>query len=235
MRTMEMALVEFRRHLKVKDISLYDSICDCQINPILINGYPIELHSMMKEGGLALMQEPLQFTRLLRLAQAHDVKSFIQIGIGDGGDFILLVEYLASIGRNVTSWAIDPNVTPQFYRYVHDCDPGAFWGVTVEIKIIPFHPNQFPFGLKIPRFDLGIVDSEHGHEIRRANMMRLDSCSDMLAVHDVSEIQTVMAAWNEYRATSGRRWSLINDQQPSVEITNKPICGYGILWPKDKP
>ena len=230
MKSMEAALAALRRHLKTKDLPLHDAIHECGISPER-EDYPVEL----VRGGLNMQQEPLQLVRFLRLLNSEKVKSIVEIGICDGGDIIVVIEYLASLGRDVMVWAIDPAPRPSFYRYVNACDPGSFWGVKVDIKVFPFNSSQWPFGLeKIPHFDLGIVDGNPTIASRTEDMKNISKVCTIMAVHDLAQLWECRAAWDANAMELGTNHLLIMDQQPSVETTRHPICGYGVLWTKNK-
>lgn len=210
-----------------------------QVQPI--ESYPRELLPFM-DGGLAMQQDPLQLAKFVSHLLINGVRSFVEVGIADGGDFIAIVETIASTGRPIRAWAVDPFQSLAVANWIENHHPGEFWkNKHVELHTVwkpsadfPWSDQPFPEVL-----DVAILDGDQSEVALRKDVEVYSQAAKTIVIHDVcnSWCPDVVKVWGELKRDLWNKYDVVEflAQRPSVRRSGKTHFGFGLLVPtRDK-
>ena len=147
--------------------------------------------------GLSMWQWPNQFAPyLVWLAKLPPIRSYVEIGVNQGGSFITSVEFLRRFHPLSTAIAVDPYLAPAVRDYVSR---------TAGTHYVPGDRSSDDLRHLVARerrIDLMLIDGDHSAAGVRADWAFARSCGRFVAFHDIvtSAFPDVASLWAEIRS-----------------------------------
>lgn len=180
--------------------------------------------------GLRIWQHPVQFAKFLVSLTVLQPKSYVEIGVADGGTFIAVCEYLRRLhGYPVRALGVDLAAPSEIYAaYV------AKWKHTAVVRQSSTGPLALAALREFGAIDLALIDGDHSYRGARAdyaNMMKTVGGAGTLVFHDICNryCPGVMQLWNEIRTTGPDLTYSFEDQSADVLPEFKPQFGLGVV------
>ncbi|HEY3969129.1 MAG TPA: class I SAM-dependent methyltransferase [Planctomycetaceae bacterium] len=148
--------------------------------------------------GLSVWQWPNQFAPYLTwLAKQPPLRSYLEIGVNEGGSFITTVEFLRRFHPLTVAIGVDPRVSPPVRDYV---------GRTAGISFVQGNRSSPELARRVTeemRIGLVFIDGEHSGASVRADWEFARRFARYVAFHDIAtdSFPDVGSLWREIRAT----------------------------------
>jgi predicted O-methyltransferase YrrM len=202
---------------------------------------PDYFHSK-KTGGMKLQQVPEEYAQLLLLLKEHKPKTYLELGIGNGGSFATAcffmqenIKLAVAVDSLEYGKLIDQNrkeVLDFFTPYQKKNDPPFMHaGLPMENKIYFSEENTDSFFLRLskqlskPYFDVIFIDADHSYEgVRKdfVNAQKHINEGGLIIFHDIASqaCPGIMRIWSEIKAQSPDR---------CIEFIHSNTCGIGVV------
>lgn len=172
------------------------------------------------EGGLELQQVPEEYSKYLWFLKNQKAKSYLNIGIGNGGSFMVETFIQDECIRSV---AVDNTSYGQFTNIEHINNRFKWLKENTDKSIEFFNMNSSVFfETNKEKFDIIFIDGDHSYEgVKSDYLNALNFINDdgYIVLHDIASHQCegVMRFWNERK----------NNQ--SIEFVHSTTCGIGLI------
>ena len=172
------------------------------------------------EGGLELQQVPEEYSKYLWFLKNQKNKSYLNIGIGNGGSFMVETfiqdECERSVAVDNTSYGKFTNIENIKYRINWLKD-----NTNKSIDFYNMNSSDF-FKLNTEKFDMIFIDGDHSYDGVKTdfvNALKFINDGGHIVLHDIASQQCegVMRFWNEIK----------NDR--CVEFMHSNTCGIGMI------
>ncbi|HEX3449570.1 MAG TPA: hypothetical protein VHS97_15045 [Isosphaeraceae bacterium] len=156
--------------------------------------------------GLSIWQWPNQFSPyLVWLARQPPIRSYVEIGVNEGGSFITTVEYLRRFHPLSLAIAVGPYLSPRVHDYVRRTAGTHFVaGNRSSQELRELVAAERGIGLTF-------IDGEHFGTSVRADWEFARSCTRYVAFHDIATnmFPDVTSLWAEIRATYKKTYEFV--------------------------
>jgi predicted O-methyltransferase YrrM len=178
----------------------------------------------VKTGGLKLQQVPEEYAQLLLLLKERSIKTYLELGIGNGGSFAMACYFLqATLDKAV---AVDDfsykslisQSGTEVSRMIEQVQ------VNADVSFINATTDRFFAGLnKAHKFDCIFIDADHSYEAAHrdyVNALNHINQNGILIFHDINSdaCPGIKRLWQEVKA--GRT---------SWEFIASNTCGIGVI------
>jgi hypothetical protein len=156
--------------------------------------------------GLSIWQWPNQFAQyLVWLANQPPIRSYVEIGVNEGGSFITTVEFLRRFHPLCAAIAVDPWISPRVHDYVVRTAGTRYVAadrLSQELRELVAVEG---------RIGLTLIDGEHFATGVRADWEFARSCTRYVAFHDIATnmFPDVRSLWSEIRATYKKTYEFV--------------------------
>lgn len=177
--------------------------------------YPERLHRY--DGGLRSWQWPNQFAPYLVYLSGQNVQTYLEIGVHQGGTFIITVEYLKRFNPVHSAVAMDAARSKQLTRY---CEDSGY-----EYYVLDSHDHEARRVLGGRQFDLCLIDGDHSYEGFHADWTLVHTRARLIALHDATNrgYPWIQAFYDSY---PGRKHGYF--QQYRGEVLDQYLPQYGM-------
>lgn len=170
-------------------------------------------------GNLHLQQIPKEYSKLLFWLKNKNIKSYMAIGIGNGGSFI--TECFMMQNSLKTAVAVDNISYTETEQKLDDINKKIDWiSKTLPDCNVKLHCSDSKEYLKNEknRYDCIFIDGDHTYSGVRSDYEYSKNLSDILIFHDINSQSCpgVVSLWNE-----------INCKE-KIEFVHSNSCGIGI-------
>ena len=193
--------------------------------------FPEELYPFCGKGLLS-WQYPNQFSKYLVKLSKYKIESYLEIGVKDGGTFIITVEYLNRFHELHNVVGVDICSSPACIIY-EEFNPKA------RFLQIDSQSDQFrDYIAESPRFDLVLIDGLHEESSCRHDFETIKDKANIIVLHDMASdvCPGVVKVWQDIRAGYSDVYNFYTytDQYGSVgDRTGKSYLGIGMAVRKD--
>lgn len=180
------------------------------------------------EGSLKLQQVPEEYSRLLLLMKSHKAKSYLELGIGNGGSFAMACFMMQETLENADAvdclayrnLGIGQNEI-EILNFIENIKP------FMKTQFVDFHNETTDdfFETNEKKYDLIMVDADHSYEgVRKdfVNAQKHINENGLIIFHDIAS-----------KACPGiiRIWKEIKSEVPEMctEFIHGENCGIGVL------
>lgn len=181
-----------------------------------------------KEGSLKLQQVPEEYANLLLTLKDHGVRTYLELGIGNGGSFAMacfMMQETLSMADAVDCLAYRDLGIGQCEEEIESfIKPLQERGYDVK-----FHnsttDDYFKKHIDAYYFDAIFIDADHSYEgVRKdfVNAQKYISAGGLIIFHDIASkaCPGIMKIWAEIKAQSPER---------CVEFIHSDTCGIGVV------
>ncbi len=209
---------------------------ECEILPRLglteeaPEDFPPELHAM-KARGLRIFQYPNQLSPYLVALAGLPIRSYLELGVLDGGTFIVTVEYLRRFDLVERATAIDIGPMLAVERY-------ATRAHGVEAIRLASGTPAFDALVRERAPDLVLIDADHSLAAVRRDFASVVPHARAIAFHDISHNcwPGVRQVWDSFRAEQNEHWDFQEFTAQYQEVTERmggTLFGIGLAVRKD--
>lgn len=198
-------------------------ILELGLNDECLYEQPPELNQYFGKG-LKIWQYPNQISPFIQSLNGISCKSYMEIGVRHGGNFILITEVLAKINPNIITYACDINPMSEIlkeYRKHRNFVYLEMSSLTDEFK--SFCENNY--------IDFAFIDGDHSYESVMSDYQIFKNKLETkhIVFHDIrnDSCPFSVAVWNEVKYTPGCVWREYILQYESV-VGN--FLGIGHLY-----
>ena len=141
------------------------------------NWYPPFLQPFCGKG-VQSFQQPNQFSRYLCHLSRYKISSYLEIGVWQGGTFIITLEYLSRFNDIRCALAIDTNIQLLMRQYA----------LMNDRVLLHEGDSKTPEALAMVArdwWDLALVDGDHSEEGCFADYRAVRNAAGMIALHDI--------------------------------------------------
>ncbi|KPK97176.1 MAG: hypothetical protein AMJ95_10495 [Omnitrophica WOR_2 bacterium SM23_72] len=161
-----------------------------------INQAPDEFYPFMGHG-LYLWQYPNQFSKYLVHLSQFKIDTYLEIGVNQGGSFIMTTEYLKRFNKLKYAIAVDIKSFPIITEY-RNMNP------LVNYMLVDTRSAAFKELIKNhPGFDLVLIDGDHTEEGCRNDFEIIKDKANIFVLHDIVDdfLPGVRKVWNEIKGS----------------------------------
>jgi len=178
--------------------------------------------SSNKFGGLYLQQIPEEYAKLLKWLQKQKFQLYLELGIGDGGSFLLDTMFQPSLKisvavDNCSYWSEQRGRITEVLHYLE------YNKSSCSVRFIEKSTDDF-FKDNDLVFDCIFIDADHSYEgVKRdyENSLKILNNNGYIIFHDINSRQCpgVVKLWNEVSS------------QDDLTFIASGNCGIGVLFP----
>lgn len=176
--------------------------------------FPPELQRFRGQG-LRCYQYPNQLAPYLTTLAVLPIRSYLELGVFDGGTFIATVEYLRRVGQVDRAIAVDVDAM----RAVRAYGKSAPW---VDVAQLASGTPAFDALISEANPDLVLIDGDHSlAAVRRDLASVVDHAAVAIAMHDIADTASpgVRQTWDRFRAEGGAEWEFHEFTAQYAEVT----------------
>lgn len=193
--------------------------------------YADSLRGFSGTEGLQIWQDPLQLARFLQFLAVTKPSTYVEIGIAQGGTFIVICEYLRRVrGSSLRAMAIDIATPPEIVReYARReghvlCTGKSSTSLEVASALDSFGA-----------IDVAFIDGDHTYAGVKADHDLMRGRASVLAFHDVCNVFVeVPKFWEALRQANPRTTFEFIDQPSDAKHKFTSVFGIGVLLNPDK-
>lgn len=203
---------------KIKDFDK-DQLCEWLTNEAGVNNGQ---HFGAVEGNLELQQIPQEYSQYLTFLKNNQFQSYMNVGIGNGGSFMVESFIQPSLKRAV---AVDNTSYGRFTNMEHINERINWLKENTKISVEFYNMNsQDYYNNNDEKFDIIFIDGDHeydGVKLDYENCVGRLNEGGYLVFHDTHSFLCpgVVRLWNEIK------------KDDSIEFVHGDKCGIGI-WKK---
>jgi predicted O-methyltransferase YrrM len=172
------------------------------------------------EGGLELQQVPEEYVEYLWFLKTINLKSYLNVGIGNGGSF-MVESYIQSNCKRCV--AVD-NTSYGKFTNINNINARLTWlkeNTDKSIEFFNMNSSDF-FKSNTEKFDIIFIDGDHtynGVKQDYENALNFINNGGYIIFHDIGSAQCegVVRIWNEIK------------NENSKEFIFSTVCGIGII------
>ena len=181
-----------------------------------------------RDDKLAMIQEPMQLTKLAVYLSHFDIRSYLELGVASGSTFLFLTHYMREMCGLKEAFAIDI-VTPSKLMPVLDSGM-MLWAEFYKMNSQDVEFKEFLDGRE---FDLAFIDGSHEYADVMNDYRLLKKRARILVFHDIV---------CRYQPGVVKAWSLIREENPNcraVEFIDQShdrpvhVAGIGLIHMAD--
>lgn len=176
-----------------------------------------------KTGGLKLQQVPEEYSRLLLLLKESNVKTYLELGIGNGGSFVTACYFMQESLE--TAVAVD-NLAyrnlgigqneKEIVDYINSID------ISAELRFSNNKTDDY-FKMCQDDFDCIFIDADHSYEGAKRdyeNSLKHISKGGLIIFHDINSAACpgIMKLWQE-----------VKQGKTNWEFIASSTCGIGVI------
>lgn len=209
----------------LRSVHLEDLLLRLGLNDEGLEEFPPELHPFCGQG-LRVWQYPSQFSKYLAKIASLGVGSYVELGIRHGGSFVATVEVLERF--RLLDFAVGVDIIP--------CPAMAeYAAINSRTEFACLNTQSAAFTALLARLhavDLVFIDSHHEESQCRREVLELQHCANMIALHDVSNIDCpgIGKVWREMKAAGEYVCFEFTDQYRDMG----PYMGIGLAVKKER-
>jgi len=190
---------------------LEDAICQ-----LGLGRRPTEIPANMQHycGGLYIWQYPIQLAPYLIELSKRKIMSYAEIGLFQGGTFILTVEYLSRFNPLAVALGIDKEILPEVRAYA-DSNP------IVHLVEGMSDSDEVRDAIAKLKPDLVFIDADHKEDACRKDYETVRPHAKYIGFHDLVE-WTCPGVAQVWRDVSGKKYEYIKQYDGIAQYT------YGI-------
>lgn len=197
------------------------------LNDVNLHEFPSHLNQYYGKG-LKSWQYPNQFSKFLVSLSKLEIKTNLEIGVGYGGTFIIITEYLKRFNPNLKSYAIDPHYSIFMDIYANDINPDTTY-------ILDYSTSKRFINLSDIQYDLSFIDGDHAFEAVTADYNLVKNNSNILVLHDIfnDACPGVVSLWNILKKVYYKKNKIDEFTEQYEEVTkrqNKKYLGIGVIY-----
>ncbi len=181
-----------------------------------------------KTGGLKLQQVPEEYAQLLLLLKEKQPKTYLELGIGNGGSFATACFFMQE------SLSMADAVDCLAYRNmgIGQCEEEIMSFITPLVSKgydVKFHnattDNYFKRKIDAYGFDIIFIDADHSYEgVKKdfVNAQKHINDGGLIIFHDIASqaCPGIMKIWSEIKSQS---------QERCIEFIHSETCGIGVV------
>jgi len=191
---------------------------------------PSELRPFCAKG-LRTQQMPSQLAPYLVALAKLPIRSYVELGVSEGGSFIITVEYLRRLGQLESAMAVDIARMDAVRRYAAT----APW---VEVAQIASGTPDFDRLIAARQPDLVLIDGDHSLAAVRRDLASVVAHAKAIALHDIVDtfcpgVQQTWAAFCTEHADEWHFAEFTTQYRKVLEGFGGTLCGLGLAVRKD--
>lgn len=194
------------------------------LSPLYVEHYPAHLRAYCGTG-VRSFQMPVQFARYLTWLARYPIGSYLEIGVWQGGTFIITVEYLSRFHPIAHALAADVEITAPMRAY-------AAMNPAVALLQADSKTAEARAILRARRWDLALIDGDHTEAGCQADYETLRDNARLIALHDTHNdlCPEVGLVWQRLRNALPRRCVReFHEQYPEVAPVIARCMGIGLI------
>ena len=166
-----------------------------------------EIFKNATEDMAGIYQTPDQTGKALVYLSQFEIKSYIEIGVFQGGNFLFMSEYLRRFNPEILCTGIDPTgfLNPE----IRDI---------IETDLRLSHKHLTSDDIKGQAFDLCFIDGDHTAEWVRKDWENVGRFAKICMIHDIQETTCpeIVEFWNERRKHDSLTFLDYTSDKPSM-------------------
>lgn len=180
--------------------------------------------------GLQSFQAPNQFAKYLAHLSGQQISSYLELGLGCGGTFIITIEYLSRFSAvPVTALGVDISIDPILRAYAE---------LNSNAQLLESSTDTPDIGKLLRRrfWDLALIDADHTEEACERDLALVRDNARLIALHDIYNdiCPDIEIEWNRLLRIVPRRssWEFTEQYEEMLRTRNQRLWGIGLVeWP----
>lgn len=181
--------------------------------------------------GAQSWQWPNQFAKYLAFLSEREVSSYLELGLFNGGTFIITIEYLSRFASDFQALGVDVEVRPPVRTYLESAHS--------NVQVLNARTDDPIVCRAVAQrlWDLALIDAGHAEQECWADYQMVRDYTRLAAFHDISNdfFTGVAQVWERIASCMPRRWiAEFTEQYPELLMASgKRDYGLGIVRLRD--
>ncbi len=177
--------------------------------------------------GLQAWQMPNQFAPYLAQLSRYRIRSYLEVGVRQGGTFVITTEYLNRFHTIERAVGVDIAHSPSTAEYARTKPRARF--VRLNARSRRFRRLVRRGG----RWDLVLIDGDHHEEAVRRDLENVIGAARIIALHDIvtAVAPGVRKVWGEFKSSQAARFDFFEFDRQYDEVvrrTGRSWQGLGV-------
>ena len=176
-------------------------------------------------GGMKLKQLPCQLAKYLNFLSTQSISSYIEIGVANGGTFIITAEYLKRFKAPTECFAVDIELPSEMMKQYLSLNTACLFMRTDT------QSGQFPIKLAGSTFDYCLIDGNHTAPAVRKDYETMKPLCRLIGFHDIIDQANQPGVVEAWRSIPKELWNTFENQyglKPGCDLA-LPIMGLGVI------
>ena len=193
--------------------------------------FPKELKPHLLSG-LRIWQYPNQFAQFLVEISKLNIEYYLEIGMENGGSFIVIVEFLKFKNHGLIAYGVDYRIYNNLKVYAEINQNTLFWEMDSHSKIFKIELDNFK------NLDLVFIDGDHTYYGVESDFNLVKDKARHIAFHDIVDFNCngVRDFWTHLKDKYKNEYYFkeFTEQYPEVlKNTDKTFLGIGLMSKKE--